>query len=277
MACADAPNDVFLGRVTVDYDVLAGYDGITSVYRGSCGSLTEILCTDEPEPAEIELLFQQGEHYYFQIGDWGTAPGGGQTAFSLFNQTVYNTRAYPGLITPNTAVGFDNSESQFDPDPPVGLCNAIGTTETQNAAWLQFDCPSDSLVLVRVVPQGYDAILGIYEPFTPNGLLYLACADDPEVIQFHAFAGHTYLFQVGEYGTTPGGGPTVVQLLDLTSCPCDMTPPDGFPNGVLDIDDIAYFAEYFVAGDTRADLNGNGVLNLDDIDAFATCFVAGCP
>lgn len=43
-------------------------------------------------------------------------------------------------------------------------------------------------------------------------------------------------------------------------------------NGVLNLDDIAAFAEYFIDGHPLADLNGDGVLSLDDIQIFIDAF-----
>lgn len=48
-------------------------------------------------------------------------------------------------------------------------------------------------------------------------------------------------------------------------------------DGVLNLDDIALFADAFVAGDLLADMDANGLLNLDDVAFFAQAFLLGCP
>ncbi|MEZ6318682.1 MAG: GC-type dockerin domain-anchored protein [Phycisphaerales bacterium] len=70
---------------------------------------------------------------------------------------------------------------------------------------------------------------------------------------------------------TPCGSATT-NIITVTVCP-----PDLSCDGVVNLDDIATFAQAFIAGDLLADLDGNGVLNLDDIAAFADAFLAGCP
>lgn len=55
-------------------------------------------------------------------------------------------------------------------------------------------------------------------------------------------------------------------------CPADLS-----KDGVLNLDDVNFFATAFVASDLAADVDGNGVLNLDDINVFADAFLGGCP
>lgn len=57
----------------------------------------------------------------------------------------------------------------------------------------------------------------------------------------------------------------------------DRCPGDFDGSGVVNLDDIALFAQAFIGSDLAADLNGDGSLNLDDITVFAESFVAGCP
>jgi hypothetical protein len=69
--------------VTIDYDAGGGYDGITALYTGACGGLTEVACGDEPEPNVIDVIGAVPGTYYLQVGDWGTSPGGGVTDVSI--------------------------------------------------------------------------------------------------------------------------------------------------------------------------------------------------
>ena len=67
----------------VDPDAGVGYDGIMSVYTGpDCDNLTELSCYD-PEPFHVEIAATAGTTYWFQVGDWGTSPGGGLTTIEL--------------------------------------------------------------------------------------------------------------------------------------------------------------------------------------------------
>ncbi len=66
-------------------DVAPGYDMIALVHSGpDCNSLTTLTpCLDEPEPISGTFPATGGTTYWFQVGDWGTAEGGGLTNFSL--------------------------------------------------------------------------------------------------------------------------------------------------------------------------------------------------
>lgn len=60
-----------------------GYDVIAAVHRGSCDTLVEVACADEPEPLELFFCAVAGETYFIQIGDFGAIEGGGPTDILL--------------------------------------------------------------------------------------------------------------------------------------------------------------------------------------------------
>lgn len=69
---------------TVDPDAGAGYDGVMAIWSGAdCNNLTEELCYDDPEPYDILLNATAGTTYWFEIGDYGSSPGGGLTTLDL--------------------------------------------------------------------------------------------------------------------------------------------------------------------------------------------------
>ena len=71
------PTEDCLLTITADHT----YDAVGAVYSGpDCDNLTELACYDEPDnPAELILSASAGTTYWIQIGDWGTADGGGLT------------------------------------------------------------------------------------------------------------------------------------------------------------------------------------------------------
>jgi hypothetical protein len=70
--------------ITVDPDAGLGYDGVIALYSGSCASLTEVTCADDPEPQTIDIFgAAPGTTYFLQIGDWGTSAGGGVTTVDI--------------------------------------------------------------------------------------------------------------------------------------------------------------------------------------------------
>jgi len=86
--------------------------------------------------------------------------------------------------------------------------------------------------------------------------------------------GSTFWWSRGQhmYFNIAGG-----RALELSGIAASCGPADLDQNGVLNLDDINFFAQAFVGNDLLADLDGSGVLNLDDINVFAQAFTAGCP
>jgi hypothetical protein len=75
------PDQDCIAELTVDP---TSYDGIVVVYEGTdCNNLVELDCGDEPEPIVLTWNAVGGTTYFIQVGDWGTAEGGGITDFSL--------------------------------------------------------------------------------------------------------------------------------------------------------------------------------------------------
>jgi hypothetical protein len=76
--CYTPSEDCFIS-LGIDYD----YDGLVAIYTGpDCNTLTEIDCID-PQPVSTIIAATAGETYWFQVGDWGTADGGGITDITL--------------------------------------------------------------------------------------------------------------------------------------------------------------------------------------------------
>ncbi|HSN54823.1 MAG TPA: hypothetical protein VLT32_09125 [Candidatus Sulfomarinibacteraceae bacterium] len=69
--------------ITVDPDAGTGYDGIVVLHSGSCASLSEVLCADDPEPQIMNIFGAAPGTYYLQAGDWGVSPGGGLTTIDI--------------------------------------------------------------------------------------------------------------------------------------------------------------------------------------------------
>ena len=85
----DMDNDVWYSYTpaadcTVNVTVSYGYDGLTAIYSGpDCDNLTELDCLDAGATDMTSFAATGGTTYWFQVGDWGTTPGGGGTTFDL--------------------------------------------------------------------------------------------------------------------------------------------------------------------------------------------------
>lgn len=71
----------------VDYGGATGYDGLTAIYTGAdCNNLAELDCKDTgvvPDSDTFTIVTVAGTTYWFQVGDYGTADGGGDTTVTL--------------------------------------------------------------------------------------------------------------------------------------------------------------------------------------------------
>ncbi len=105
---------------------------------------------------------------------------------------------------------------------PPGTCNTSSATVMQNDVWYSFTPTEDCYLILDVDPDfgdGYDGLMQIYTGPDCNNLTELGglpgeddpgCYDlnEPWHVEFGATAGLTYWFQIGDWGTSAGGGLT---------------------------------------------------------------------
>ncbi len=162
------------------------YDGIIVLYEGDvCGSLNELICTDQPDdPAEFDFNITPGDTYWLQIGDYGQLPGGGNTSVTLLFDTqlgpvdiVSQFDSTPGVIIDgivnkgewlDSAVLDAGAVVHFKHDDSFlyMLIDFIDDTfaENEDYFWLTFDIDNDGLITPYV-----DVNFGI-APNTVNAL-----------------------------------------------------------------------------------------------------------
>lgn len=107
----------------------------------------------------------------------------------------------------------DNSNAAADGLP--GSCNSSAATTMQNAMWYKWTAPAACTATLTVTDlDPYDIVAAVYSGASCASLTEEACADQPEpaVATFAAAAGVTYWFHIGDWGMSPGGGSTQVQL-----------------------------------------------------------------
>lgn len=206
------PDDNYVASLTITD--LEPYDMVAAIYTGTCAALTEIYCLDEPEPMSQTFFAQEGVTYYIQVGDWGTAIGGGDTRLEL-DATPVNDACddYFDLGTLEVDTTFDNSIAVANGSP--GNCNFSGASTMQNAMWFRWSPDTSyhaTLTLTELT--SYDMTVQVWEGFSCSTLTAVACGDEPEpiVVDFEAQGGRIYWFQCGDWGTGAGGGETRLQL-----------------------------------------------------------------
>lgn len=113
--------------------------------------------------------------------------------------------------------------SVAEPGLPVGSCNSPTATKMNNDVWWRYTPASSCTLTVTIeysldLGSNYDGLTAIYTGPDCANLAEIHCLDsgfltrertyDSDTITFSATAGTTYWFQVGDWGTEPGGGPT---------------------------------------------------------------------
>src|SRR5262249_45610880 len=97
---------------------------------------------------------------------------------------------------------------------PVGSCNAAGAPEMDNALWLRWAPTTFCNALIRINATTYDGLAPIYSGPDCDNLTEITCLDEPEPWSYNlmAFPGTVYWIQIGDWGFTPGGGPTDISI-----------------------------------------------------------------
>lgn len=182
------------------------------------------------------------------------------------------------------------------PHGPPGSCNSAAATVMQNDVWFKYTAPTGGSVMLDVLYQ-YNGLTAVYGGPDCNNLTELHCLEtgydlpDCDAVEFVAAAGETYWIQIGDYGSGPQGGATVLMLRGaVTGCPGDAD-----CDGARTFDDIKFFVaglsgesawyQHHVtyAGQppqcsyVNCNVNGSGGVSFDDIKPFVQLIGQPCP
>jgi hypothetical protein len=194
--------------------------------------------------------------------------------------TTYVIPALPFSAT------FHNAAAQAD--GPAGSCNAPGTSRLANDVWFTWTAPTDG-TLRLTVHYAYNGLTIIHEGANCGNLAELYClnahgqsSDDFDELTFDVAAGNRYWFQIGDWGTNPGGGVTLLWLRSpVAHCPGDMN-----CDGSVTFADIDAFVEALSGREnwthdpcpwSNGDCSGDGEVTFADIDGFVTRIGTTCP
>jgi hypothetical protein len=260
-------------QIVVDADTIWVGAGLLDVCPSDPNAVCIATATTSANPDIIETELTAGT-YYLMIDTWPTPN------CATFDLTIQECPPPPPgevcddaieiLSLPFSDV-FDNSV--YSADGPAGSCNSSSATVMQNDIWYVWTATADCYLTAAVDPATYDGITAVYSGPDCLTLTEIACADEPEphVIEFHATAGTTYWFQMGDWGTTPGGGITPFDL-DCTLC--------GDLDGDADVDGDDFTVFMGAYGSTSADANyifeadydEDGAVTLVDYQAWLACY-----
>jgi hypothetical protein len=125
--------------------ISGNYDMIASLFTGSCGSLVEVACWDEPEPFDLAApefgssSLTAGVQYWLAIGDWGVADGGGATQINITvpGAPVNGACCSGATCFSSTAAACTGANTAYRGDGTV--CNVFGVNNTTPCCLADFN------------------------------------------------------------------------------------------------------------------------------------------
>jgi hypothetical protein len=196
-------------------------DTLLAVYDGTCGSLSELACSeDEGEGLLSELCVEGltvGNTYYVQAASFSPSSQGSITV----NTTCLPSFDCegPGTIDCNGSVTVDNSTFTTEPDDPAFSCHFGGPDQGVGSTWFTFVATETSACLNTNDSAVSDTLLAVYDG-TCGSLSELACSEDEgegllsELCVEGLTVGNTYYVQAASFSASSQGSITV-----NTTCP----------------------------------------------------------
>ena len=177
-------------RVTTNGSIAPADDSLLGVYSGSCGSLTEIGCSEDEGDGLLSDVtvggLTPGETYYIALTSFGV----GNEGEYMLTLECGDDPPPPGddndecadaiLLECDTTVLADNSMATTDPTDPGLSCHFSGPgTQGTNSIWYKFVATGNT---ARVTTNGSlapadDSLLGIYSGEC-GSLTEIGCSED---------------------------------------------------------------------------------------------------
>ncbi len=201
---------------SLDLTQTSSNDTVLAVFTGSCGSLTQIACSD---PNTLSVPVTSGTQYWILVGMWGsTAPGTNYGLTASFTAPVVNDACSGAIalaipsVTPGTTVGA----TVESPAPPACAGPLPGgsqsyTLGTSPGIWYTVTSPVNQTITADTFASAYDSRLFVYDGSAGCGSLVCVTAnDDAQGSPFQsraawvATAGVPYYILVTPFTTTTG-------------------------------------------------------------------------
>lgn len=181
------------------------FDTKLAVYNGcDCSNLVQIGCNDDSCGLQSEIYFAAvaGQSYLIEIGGYSTNSGDGWLDIAPVqgqgNDMCADATQLEGTVID---LAFNTSEASFD---------GPGTCMTSKNIWYCWTAETDGDVYVGLCGSAFDTKLAVYDGCGCSNFVMIGCNDDSCGLQselnFFAYAGQSYLIEVGGYGSASGGG-----------------------------------------------------------------------
>jgi hypothetical protein len=294
----------------------SGLDSIIAAYKGVCGGLEPVMCTDEPQ-GNAYLYMESFTTYYIMVAqafDLAPIPS---AALSFTMDLAPTVIPPPANDACELAKNIRTLPFNYTGLPlaarngPYTACALPSVTQSTDPLWFSFDSGGGYTLRVWEL-SGEDVTYALYVDcgsfeqacttsdgsittpllFTlePNARYRLQVARQSH--SDYAYGATPYQLTISVADGTPGAcctGTSCVTTV-IESCAASFVPggtcsaanpvpccPANYNQiNGLEVQDIFDFLNAWFAGETRADFNNNGILEVQDIFDFLNGWFAGC-
>jgi hypothetical protein len=217
------------GTATLDTESSAVSDTVMAVYTGTCGSLTEVACSDDEGAGLLSLLslpVTGGTTYLVQVGSFSAASQGSITldVTCVAGVPQGDTCDDPFLGSCDSTTSFNNVAFGTDVDDPLYSCAFFGPQQGVGTGWVKFTATDTSARIDTEGSTAFDTLLAVYDG-SCGSLVELCCDDDSGTGLLSSLCcegltvGNTYYIQASAFSALDVGDINV-----NIECPCPLPP-----------------------------------------------------
>jgi hypothetical protein len=232
----DAP---LSGTLTVTVSAGPAFAQTLSVWTGPCGSLTEVACLIDQDPA-VSFSVTAGTRYYLHLAGYA-CPAAPDLPLPLPTEPwLYDITlalAFPCGAQPNStcatavtltgprAAALQGLGTTDDPSTPCPSC-AADCASLYAPCWFTWIAPEDGLFTVQTCLSVTDTLLSVWTG-SCAALVEIGCSEDDcgvdyqSTVTFLASAGVRYYFLVTVYNPVTPGDQVLLQVLPEADTPFD--------------------------------------------------------
>ncbi len=254
----------------------SSYNTVASILSGTCGSLTQLSCSDDiglagcPTRADASTTFTTvaaGQTYYIRVS--GAAGESGAFTLSV-TQTPSNDACAQATAVGQGNVAFDTRCATND---GAVIC---GASNVSPDVWFRFTSPCNGAVWFNTCNSTLDTVLSVSSGAC-GSLAGIVCNDNQGSAScpgnagssrgaVRAVAGTTYTIRIaGNFGLVGTGN------LNIRCCGADFN-----LSFAVDVQDIFDMLNAWFANLPAADVNGSGSITIQDIFDMLNTWFAGC-
>jgi hypothetical protein len=180
----------------------SNYNPVVSVWTGTCGNLSETVCTTDRVPATFPLM--PGQTILIEVTQ-PSAPGGGYLVLDVAAvppaandlcdaPTVITTVPFNDLV--------DTRAATTSASDPLQSCSYGVPAQNSRSVWYRYTPPYEGKVVVSTERTNYETVLSAYTG-SCTGRREVACGSD--AISFLVTGGRPVFLEATQFGNLSGG------------------------------------------------------------------------